>query len=91
MATRKSAAATTEFPLPEKGSTVTANVLQPFDGETAVAAIVVKVNDDGSANLKLLAPNGGEDGFVTGVRSKAEVDAMADGADKNAAMTCTWE
>lgn len=45
-----------------------------FDGEEMASAIVVKVNDDGSVNLKVLAPNGGADIFITGVRHRSEFD-----------------
>jgi hypothetical protein len=62
----------------------------PFDGETEVVGIVVKVNDDGSINARLFAPNGGTDGFVTGARHADEVAAMPEGADRNAASAAVW-
>lgn len=62
-----------------------------FDGDEEAVGIVVKVNGDGTLNVKGFAPNGGADHTFTGVRNKAEVDAMPDGADKNAAITATWD
>jgi hypothetical protein len=62
-----------------------------FDGEHVAAAVVTRVYDDGSINVKAFAPNGGADQAFTGVRHKADVDAMPDGADKNAAMSVTWD
>lgn len=73
-----------------KGRVVFLTLAAPFDGETEVVGIVVKVAEDGSANVKAFAPNGGADMPFTGVRSTVEVDAMPDGADKNAARTATW-
>lgn len=40
---------------------------EPHDGAEVSAAIVVKVNDDGSVNLRLFSANGGADGFLAGV------------------------
>jgi hypothetical protein len=45
-----------------------------FDGEMMAAAIVVKVNDDGTVNLRVFAPNGGADISVTGVHHHSEYD-----------------
>lgn len=59
------------------------------DDETCVA-IVARVNDDGSINVRAFSPNGGEDLFFTGVLETSKVDAMEDGADKNAAKSVTW-
>lgn len=61
-----------------------------FDSSTSGVGIVVKVADDGSANVKAFSPDGGADGFFTGVRNADDVAAMPDGADKNAALACTW-
>lgn len=78
------AAKDSEAEAPALGSIVHAFHAQPIDGEGdgGVAAIVVKVNDDGSLNLRCFAPNGGADPFVTGVRRKSDVEAMEDGPDK---------
>lgn len=54
------------------------------------AAMVAKVNEDGTLNLRVFAPDGGADPFFSGVLRKEDVDKMEDGADKNAAMACTW-
>lgn len=64
---------------------------KPFDGSDTAAGLVVKVEDDDSINVKAFAPNGGSDHTFTGVLYREVVDAMPDGADKNAARSCTWE
>lgn len=62
-----------------------------IDGEAGAVGIVVKVNGDDSVNVKAFSPNGGADVTYTGVRHAAEVDAMPEGADKNAAASCVWD
>lgn len=65
---------------------------RPFDGATVAAGVVVNTEfDDGSINVKAFAPNGGADVTFTGVRYRPDVEAMDEGADKNAAMSCTWD
>lgn len=53
--------------------------------------LVVKVADDGALNVYAFAPDGGAPGFFTGVRNRADVAAMPDGPDKNAAQSTTWD
>lgn len=43
-----------------------------FDGDDTAVAIVVKTYEDGSVNLKVLAPNGGADIFVTGAKQRTD-------------------
>jgi hypothetical protein len=62
----------------------------PLDGNTFATGLVVKVNPDGSVNAWAFPADGGALQFYTGVRNKAEVAAMPDGDDKNAASACTW-
>lgn len=62
-----------------------------IDGEAGAVGIVVKVNGDGSVNVKAFSPNGGADVTFTGVRHAAEVEAMPEGADRNAAASCVWD
>jgi hypothetical protein len=81
----------TEAPKISRLRMIILTLVDPLDGETEWGGIVTKVNDDGTVNVKGLAPNGGADTFFTGVHSKADVDAMPDGADKNAAKSCVWD
>lgn len=61
------------------------------DGEKTCVGLVTKLLDDGSVNVRAFAGNGGSDVNFTGVRNKTEVDAMPDGADKNAARAAVWD
>lgn len=62
-----------------------------LDGHFEAAGIVTLVNEDGSINVKAFAPGGGADVCYTGVKAKPDVDAMEDGADKNAARSAVWD
>ena len=67
--------------VPSKGRIVTvfAGGGASFDGDAEAAAIVARVNDDGSLNVRVISPNGGADQFVTGLKTKAELDALPEG------------
>lgn len=62
-----------------------------LDGHFEAAGIVTLVNEDGSINVKAFAPSGGADVSYTGVKARPDVDAMEDGADKNAARAAVWD
>lgn len=62
---------------------------QPFDGELEATATVTKVLEDGSVNVRVLAPNGGPDLFITGVKTTAERDALGD--DDAAKNLAAWD
>ena len=53
---------------PTVSSVVQVTTAEPHDGAETSAAIVVKVNDDGSVNLRVFSANGGADGFLSGVK-----------------------
>lgn len=65
--------------LPTPGRIVTLTVPGPgVEGVAEVAAVIAKVNDDGSINARAFSPNGGADPFFTGLKSKADHDALAE-------------
>lgn len=70
---------------------LTFDAARPFDGEVHVPGLVLKVFEDGTINVKAFAPNGGADVTVTGVHHVDDALAMPEGADRNAAMSCTWD
>jgi hypothetical protein len=78
------------MPMITKGRIVYLTLAAPLDGETQIAAIVTQVEAT-SINARGFAPKGGSDPFFTGVMHRDDVAAMPDGADKNAAMSCTWD
>lgn len=60
-----------------------------FGGDAGAAAIIARVNDDGTLNLSIFHPTGGNNLFATGVRAKEDVDKLdADDPERNA---ITWE
>jgi hypothetical protein len=73
------------------GRIVFLSLADALDGDYTVVGIVVRINADGSANIRALAPNAGADRTYTGVLPTEYVANMADGADKNAALAATWD
>lgn len=53
---------------------------QPFDGANEATGKVVLVLPDGSINVRVFAPNGGADQFLTGVRHLSALDGLPEGA-----------
>ncbi len=51
---------------------------QTFDGEQEAVGLVVKVAEDGTLNVKALAPNGGADQTITGLVSAEDHDQIGD-------------
>lgn len=57
---------------------------QPFDGANEAVGKVVLLLDDGAINVRVFAPNGGADLFLTGVRHASTLDDLpADAAERN--------
>lgn len=62
-----------------------------LDGSPTAVGIVTAVLDNGAINVRAFNPSGGADPFYTGVLQTDDVDSMPEGADKNAALSVTWD
>lgn len=65
---------------PRIGSIIIVHTVEPIDGETEIAAVISKIDvEAGTINAQLFLPNGGKDvKLMTGLRTKAEIDALPD-------------